>query len=235
MTHARIWLVMGVAFALALSPAFAEEKPQYSGFLEDYSGLVEEADSKLIYNYVYIKPDTDLSGYTKFLIDAITVFPHPEADFKGINANDMTLLEKLFHAAMAKALTENSGYEVVEEPGPGVCRIRVAITEVVPVRPAMNTLTTFVPQMRLLSGVVNLATGSNFFVGQIGMEAEFVDAESGERIAAKVSKQAGKKYVPFTGRTAKTASKWAQIEQSMEYWAQQLRKRVDTIHGKSSK
>ena len=125
------------------NPAFAKEDPQYSGFLEDYSGLVEEADSKLIYNYVYIKPDTDLSGYTKFLIDAITVFPHPEADFKGINANDMTLLEKLFHAAMAKALTENSGYEVVEEPGPGVCRIRVAITEVVPVRPAMNTLTTF--------------------------------------------------------------------------------------------
>ncbi len=50
----------------------------------------------------------------------------------------------------------------------------------------------------------------------------------------KVSKQAGKKYVPFTGRTAKTASEWAQIEQAMAYWAQQLRKRVDTIQGKPS-
>ena len=130
-------------------------------------------------------------------------------------------------------MTENDGYEVVEEPGPGVARIRVAITEVVPVRPTMNTLTTWVPQMRLMSGLVGAATGSNFFVGQIGMEAEFIDAESGERLAAKVSKQAGKKYVPFTDRTAKTASKWGQIEQAMDYWAQQLRKRVDTFQAKT--
>ena len=230
MTHVRIWQAIGItlAYLLVMNPAFAKDAPQYSGFLEDYSGLVEEPDKNLIYNYVYIKPGADLSGYSKFLIDAITVFPHPEADFKGINANDMTLLEKHFHAAMVKALTENDGYEVVEEPGPGVARIRVAITEVVPVRPTMNTLTTWVPQMRLMSGLVGAATGSNFFVGQIGMEAEFIDAESGERLAVKVSKQAGKKYVPFTGRTAKTASKWGQIEQAMEYWAQQLRKRVDT-------
>ena len=85
---------------------------------------------------------------------------------------------------MVKALTENNGYEVVEEPGPGVARIRVAIKDLVPVRPAMNTLTTWVPQMRLVSGVVGAATGSNFFVGQIGMEAEFIDAESNERLAA---------------------------------------------------
>ncbi len=88
--------------------------------------------------------------------------------------------------------------------------------------------------MRLMSGIVGAATGSHFFVGQIGIEAEIVDAESGERLAVKVSKQAGKKYVPFTGRTAKTASEWAQIEQAMAYWAQQLRKRIDTIQGKPS-
>ncbi len=146
----------------------------------------------------------------------------------------MTLLQKHFQEAMTKALTENNGYKVVEEPGPGVIRIRVAITDLVPVRPTMNTLTTFVPQMRLLSGVVGKATGSNFFVGQIGMEAEFMDAESNERLAMMVSKQAGKKYIPLTGRTARTASKWGQIEQAMDYWAQKLRTRVDEIQGKTS-
>jgi len=113
--------------------------------------------------------------------------------------------------------------------------MRVAITDLVPVRPAMNTLTTWVPQMRLMSGVVGAATGSNFFVGQIGMEAEFIDAESNERLAAMASKQAGKKYIPLTGRTARTASKWGQIEQAMDYWAKKLRTRVDEIQGKISK
>ncbi len=229
-------LIAGVLFScvIGVNHVVAAEEPQYSGFLEDYSGLVEKPDKNLIYNYVYQKPDTDFTGYTKFLIDSITMFPHPEADFKGINANDMALLQKHFHDAMVKALTENNGYEVVEEPGPGVARIRVAITDLVPVRPAMNTLTTWVPQMRLMSGVVGAATGSNFFVGQIGMEAEFIDAESNERLAAMVSRQAGKKYIPLTGRTARTASKWGQVEQAMDYWAQKLRKRVDEIQGKTS-
>jgi len=36
---------------------------------------------------------------------------------EGINANDLALLQKYFHDAVAKALTENEGYQVVEEPG----------------------------------------------------------------------------------------------------------------------
>lgn len=231
----RMAPITGIVFATALSisPILAAEEPQYSGFLEDYSGLVENPDSNLIYNYVYQKPDAELTGYTKFLIDAITLFPHPEADFKGINANDLTLLQKHFHEAMTKALSADGSYQIVEEPGPGVMRIRVAITDLVPVRPAMNTLTTWVPQMRIVSGVIGAATDSNFFVGQIGMEAEFLDAESHDRLAMLVSKQAGKKYVPFSGRTADTTSKWAQIEQAMAYWAKKLRTRVDEIQTKA--
>ena len=172
---------------LGVNEAAAEEKPAYSGFLEDYAGFVDQPDKNLLYNYVYQKPDADLSAYTKFLIDSITIFPHPEADFKGINANDLTLLQKYFHEAMVTALTEGNTYEIVEEPGPGVARLRVAMTDLVPVRPTLNTLTTWVPQMRLMSGIVGAATGSNFFVGQIGIEAEFIDAESHERIIAVVS------------------------------------------------
>ena len=108
------------------------------------------------------------------------------------------------------SLTAPSHLNTKEDPG--VARIRVAITDLVPVRLAMNTLTTWVPQMRLMSGVVGTATGSNFFVGQIGIEAEFIDAESNERLAAMASKQAGKKYILLTGRTARTASKWGQVE-----------------------
>ena len=222
-----------VTTALASSPVLAAEEPQYSGFLEDYSGLVDKPDSKLIYNYVYQKPDTELTGYTKFLVDSITLFPHPEADFKGINANDLTLLQKYFQDAMVKALTEGGAYQIVEEPGPGVIRIRAAITDLVPVRPVMNSLTTWVPQMRIVSGVVGAVSGSNFFVGQVGMEAEFLDAASNERLALMVSKQAGKKYIPFTGKTANTVSKWAQIEQAMDYWATKLRTRVDEIQAKA--
>ena len=179
-----VGLVGTLIACLSSGNVFAADKPEYSGFLGDYSQLQSRPDSKMLYNYVYEKPGTDFSQYSKFLIEAVTVFPSKDADFKGINANDLALLQKYFQDAVAKALTENNGYQVVEEPGPGVVRIRAAFTDLVPVNSVMNTATTIVPQMRLLSGVMSTATSSNFFVGQIGMEVEFLDAQSNESIAA---------------------------------------------------
>jgi hypothetical protein len=235
MSKFRMLGVIGVLLAcLGSGSVMAADKPEYSGFLVDYSQLQSRPDSKMLYNYVYEKPGTDFSQYNKFLIEAVTVFPSKKADFKGINANDLTLLQKYFHDAVAKALTENDGYEIVEEPGPGVVRIRAAFTDLVPVNSVMNTATTIVPQMRLLSGIIGTATSSNLFVGQIGMEVEFLDAQSNERIAAAVTKQAGKKYVPMTGRKFDPTSTWGQVEQEMDYLAQKLRARLDTLQGKTA-
>lgn len=72
--------------ALSVSLAMAADEPEYSGFLGDYSQLQPRPDSQLIYNYVYEKPNTDFASYNKFLIEAVTVFPSKDADFKGINA-----------------------------------------------------------------------------------------------------------------------------------------------------
>ncbi|MGE0821178.1 MAG: DUF3313 domain-containing protein [Candidatus Binatia bacterium] len=227
-------LMAAMAVCLNAGDTSAADKPEYSGFLDDYSQLQSRPDSKMIYNYVYEKPGADFSQYNQFLIEAVTVFPSRKADFKGINANDLTLLQQYFRDAVAKALTENSGYQVVEEPGPGVVLIRVAFTDLVPVNPAMNTVTTIIPQMRLTSGIIGAATGSNLFVGQLGIEAEFLDAHSNERIAAQAGKQAGKKYVPFTGKKFEPASTWGQVQQEMDYWARKLRQRIDQLHGKTT-
>ncbi len=236
MKRSQLFSLLG-ALALCIVSARlapADDKPEFSGFLGDYSQLKPRSDSQMIYNYVYEDPDKVYSNkYDKFLIDAITIFPSKDADFKGINANDVALLEKYFHDAVTKALTANNGYQVVEEPGPGVVRIRAAFTELVPVRPVMNTMTTILPQARILSGAINLATNSNFYVGQIGLEVEFLDAQTNERIAAVASKQAGQKYVPFSEQKFEPTSTWGQVEQAMDYWAQKLRKRVDALHEKT--
>lgn len=234
MKSLQTWGLIGAMLAcLSHGNVGAADEPEYSGFLVDYSQLQSRPDSKMLYNYVYEKPGTDFLQYNKFLIEAVTVFPSKTADFKGINANDLTLLQKYFQDAVTKALTENDGYQVVEEPGPGVVRIRAAFTDLVPVNSVMNTATTIVPQMRLLSGIVGTATGSNFFVGQIGVEVEFLDTQSNERIAATVTKQAGKKYIPLTGRKFDPTSTWGQVEQEMDYLAKKLRARVDHLHGKT--
>jgi hypothetical protein len=88
MTGFRPYVVAAalVACVLGASHVGAEEKPEYSGFLEDYSKLQSKPGTGMIYNYTYVKPDTDFASYNKFLIDAITIFPNSAAKFKGINA-----------------------------------------------------------------------------------------------------------------------------------------------------
>src|SRR5262245_15849058 len=95
----RMYVVAGALLAgmLGARQGIAAEKPQLSGFLGDYSKLKPRSDTGMLYNYTYVKPNTDFSGYTKFLIDAITIFPNSAAKFKGINANDAALLGKYFH------------------------------------------------------------------------------------------------------------------------------------------
>jgi Protein of unknown function (DUF3313) len=229
------YVVAGALLAcmLGASQVMAEKKPQFSGFLGDYSKLKPVSGTGMIYNYTYVKPNTDFAAYNKFLIDAITIFPNSAAKFKGINANDAALLEKYFHGSMVKALTAG-GYQVVEEPGPGVVRIRAAFTDLVPVDPILNTATTIIPQMRIVSGVVSAVTGSNLFVGQVGIEAAFLDAQSNEVLAEDVAKEAGKKYIPFTDRKFDPTSTWGQVEQRMDYWAQWMVKRVQALQGKAA-
>jgi hypothetical protein len=234
MKGVRTYVIAGalVAGLIGASQVMAEEKPEFSGFLGDYSKLQSKPGTGMIYNYTYVKPNTDFTGYNKFLVDAITIFPNSAAKFKGINANDAALLEKSYHAAMVKALT-GAGYQVVEEPGPGVVRIRAAFTDLVPVDPILNTATTIIPQARLLSGVFDLATGSNLFVGQVGIEAAFLDAQSNQVLAEDVAKEAGKKYIPFTDRKFDPTSTWGQVEQRIDYWAQWVVKRIQALQGKA--
>src|SRR5262245_26710566 len=234
MTGFRLYVIAGtlVAALLGASQVVAAEKPQFSGFLGDYSKLQSKPGTGMIYNYTYVKPNTDFAAYNKFLVDAITIFPNSAAKFKGINTNDAALLGKTYHDAMVKALTA-AGYQVVEEPGPGVVRIRAAFTDLVPVDPVLNTATTIIPQARLLSGVFDLATGSNLFVGQVGIEAVFLDAQSNEVLAEDVAKEAGKKYIPFTDRKFDPTSTWGQVEQRIDYWAQWVVKRIQALQGKA--
>jgi len=234
MTGFRTYIVAGalVACVLGASQVRAAEKPQFSGFLGDYSKLQSKPGTGMLYNYTYVKPNTDFAAYNQFLIDAITIFPNSAAKFKGINANDAALLGKTYYDAMVKALTA-AGYQVVEAPGPGVVRIRAAFTDLVPVDPVLNTATTIIPQARLLSGVIGEVTGSNLFVGQVGIEAVFLDSQSNTVLAEDVAKEAGKKYIPFTDRKFDPTSTWGQVEQRVDYWAQWVVKRIQALQGKA--
>ncbi|MBP1748510.1 MAG: hypothetical protein H6Q52_1049 [Deltaproteobacteria bacterium] len=219
----------------------SEYKP--AGFLSDYSQLKPSPDGTGA--QVYIKPGADLKNYRKVLVDRIVVWYKDDADYKGIDPTELKALTDYFHEAIVKAM--GNDYPVVNEPGPGVLRIRIAITELVASKPMASVVVLVVPYATIAdlasSGASKGGMGSSPYVGDAAIEAEFRDSQTNDLLASYLERRIGKKYdVDMSqGATAavtkgfssygKAYTSWGYTKDAFDYWAKKLRKRFDEVHG----
>ena len=215
---------------------FGDYKPH--DFLSDYSGLkAEGGDSEA---YLYLPEGVDRTKYRKVMVDRIKIFLKEDAEYKGIDPAEMKELADYLHDAIKKAL--GSAYPVVRNPGPDVLHLRVAITDLVPNKPAASLVTLAVPFAWAAEGSAGAAqgeVGSTPFVGEASIELEVLDSVSHEQVAAFIETRSAKKYDWDEGATEaatsylKAYSTWAYTKEAMDHWAQMIRQRLDTAHGKA--
>ena len=188
-----------------------------SGFLGDYSMLQPGGTGQAALRY--ISPDAQFSAYDKVLIEPITIWVNQASALKDVPGEERRMLVDYLHTALSSELGKD--YKLVSTPGPGVMRLRVAITEASSTSPVMSTVSNVVPQMLLISNVKKLATGTHAFMGSAAVEGELVDGASGARLAAWVDKRSGGKSVERIG-----AGAWDDYKNVCVAWAQQLTKRL---------
>ena len=238
-------LAAGAALTLASVGVWAEEAEsgqfddyQPKGFLSDYSKLTPEGGKSEA--FVYRNPHVERSRYEKVMVDRIQLFFKDDATYKGIDPTELKDLTDYFHQAIVKALEDT--YPVVEEPGPDVVRLRIAVTDIVPTKPEASVVTLVVPFVWLGeagAGVAEGEAGSTPFVGEATVEMEALDSETSEQIGAYIETRVGKKYHWTKGvGTAvkdylKAYSTWAYAKQAMDGWARLIRERMDAAHGKT--
>ncbi len=137
-----------------------------TGFLSDYSHLESISDT----SYRYVNPKYNLADYSKFIIDPVKVIFNQQAKAKVKNWDDLEKLRAYMRRAFIDTL-EPRYTAVATHPGPGVARIRIALT--------------------------NVERSAPFKLGTVSMEVELLDSQTGEQIAALIESQ--KKGVPFRG------------------------------------
>ena len=175
-------------------------------------------------DWVYIKEDTNWKQYKKLMLDDVVFFAAQNADFKGMEAQEMVDLGKAFHQAF---ITNMAGaVEFADKPGPDVMRMRLAITNLKPNNTVTGTLTAIVPVGLALSTVKYAVTGSHIGIGSISVEAELVDSQTVEVLAALGDEEMGKKY-----KVVKGMSKSAQLFDIFNKWGQTFRARWDKRMG----
>jgi len=190
-----------------------------TGFLGDYTMLNPGGDDRAA--LVYVKPGTDLKPYKKIMFDRVLVSLADEAEHKEIDPAILAEMSKYYQDALMNAV--KSGYQLVDQPGADVLRVRAVITGITPSNPVSNTMSSIIPVGMIVAGATKATSGDNLGTGEAATEIEVVDSVSGTRLAAAVDRRQGGKAA-FRG-------KWEDTKDAFDYWANRFRERLDEARG----
>jgi len=205
MTKTSVLMVVAVGLML-IQCGCDSGGPARTGFLSDYSKLRAASDES--YRYV---DERAVDKYPSFIVDEVKVHFFTgasaiEAKSEGkITEQELKRLTDYLRSAIIKAIL-GSGRKVVRRAGPGVARLRVALTDIKETS-ALNVL----PAVSLAG------TG----VGGAAMEAEVLDSVTGKQIGAVVESRKGSR-VPFSN-----LGDWGTAKGVMDHWAKRLQKRLE--------
>ena len=214
----RVGLSCAIMIVLLLPACAPTRQPrgavQESGFLRDYSLLQPGADDQAKLRYV--NPAADFSRYQAVLVDSVTLWSGPELS-KLKPEVKQTLVD---HAYETLVTTLGRSFTIAKAPAAGTLRVRAAITEATSSAVVPDVVATVIPQVRLLSTLVGLAANTAATVGEASGEIEVTDSLTNQVLVEGVDRRVG-------GRSIQGVfSKWSDVEEAWDHWAEQLRARL---------
>ena len=222
MIGAILLLMVVVTGCASTQEAKSVEK---SGFLGDYSLLKEGQRSTIKEGaedqalWVYKNPAADWRKYRKVILDPVTVWmSQKDSQLKEVSVEDRQRLAALMWSKLDESLRKD--YEMTSQVGPDVLRLQVAITEAGSSNAVLDTVTSIIPQTRLLSGMKSLATGVSAFTGSASAEVKITDSATGAILFMAVDRRGGTKSL--SGVT----NSWNDVEEAYRFWAEKVRYRA---------
>jgi hypothetical protein len=222
----RLVHVLAVVLAVGLLSGCAStsqaRRATPAGFLGDYSQLKKGGKGQAL--LIYVNRQVDFKKYHGIIMDPVQVYVSDANSKLGLVPKEDLQRMVNYLDSKVRTLLEKD-FTVVETPGPGVVRLRLAITEAKGANVVMNTVSSLVPVGLAISEVKNIAVGSHSAVGAAGIECEVLDAQTGERLSAIVDRRVGGK---LTGKF----DKWSTADEAFDYWAETIRQRLLEERGK---
>jgi hypothetical protein len=185
--------------------------PRRSGFLGDYAELqhLEGYDAQLL----YINPSAVWSRYDAVHIDSVTLWANVETG--RLSDHEKQHLTDDLYAGLHGGIGRS--FRMVDRPGPGVLRLRAALTEAKGANTPLDTLTAMVPPPRDPSTPEGVSPDLARAIGHATVEVELTDSITGERLAAAVDERAGEKAFSHV-------STWSDVEMACGFWGERVRR-----------
>src|SRR6204780_1812205 len=172
----------------------------------------------------WINPNAQWSSYTKIQLMPVEFWA--AADSK-VSAADQATLTEYFYNQLQTNLSKS--FTLVDQPGPGVMTLRVALMDATTAVPGLRPISVIVPQARVLNLAQSMATDSYAFVGSAEAEMKLTDSVTGQLLAEAVDQRAG-----GMGLKSAASFQWGDAQNAMAYWAQKIPARIPQLQGKTS-
>jgi len=191
--------------------------PAFSGVLGDYSLLQPGGKDQTLYRYV--APNVDWSQYKAVIVEPVTFWDSADSN---VSPEVQQKLCDYFYNKLRQDLVKDVA--VVDEPGPGVIRLQVALTNASAATPVLRTASVVIPQLRVVNRLKGFATGSFAFVGSARMEMKATDSVTGQILGEALDQQMG-------GNNVMTAAtwQWQDTERAMDHWSELLATRLEQL------
>ncbi len=137
----------------------------------------------------YFPPDNRLARYSRFIVDPVALYIDDKAEAKLGSDAELEELARYLHDAIVKTLEPRYAVAGVT-PGPGTGRLRVALT--------------------------HLKKGGLLTIGGAAIEAELLDSQTGEQVAAI------REIQEVRTRTGGGLSEWDDAKRVMDDWARRF-------------
>ncbi|MGH7893754.1 MAG: DUF3313 domain-containing protein [Candidatus Binatia bacterium] len=214
-------LVAALLVLLAHGCAHRHAAPplRVSGFLDDYALLREGGPNDL--SHVYRDPKANWREYDKVLLEPVTLWRSGRKSLEPVPQEDLLRLVSDFQDAVRAGLGE--GFRLVDRAGPGVMRIRLAITDAHVSDPVLDVLTaprgTGHPHP---AGDGPLDPETRRFLEAALVEGEIRDARTDALLAEGVDRRR---------RGAPALQTWAEVDRAFALWADRMCARLEARAG----
>ncbi len=187
------------------------------------------------------QPGVDWKVYDKVMIERIQVYLDPKSSAEHpVDPTDLKMLTDYFDAALVKNLSPIA--KLVDQPGPGVLRVRLALTTLIPTDTAQSMAGTAIPYGFVAEASAGAATGrpagSTPYMGQTGLQAQFRDGATGNIVGECADNTIGLKYAADLDRGAAGAAQawlngytssftsWNYAQDAFNKWSAALARRL---------
>jgi hypothetical protein len=184
-----------------------------SGFLSDYARLKPNPAVDGI--ECWRDTSVDARQFHKVMVSNIMVSIASSSKDETpapIDPSDLKVLTDYFHGSLSGALQQQM--QLADKAGPGVVVIRIALTDLIPtsvLRSSAGTLTPYGFVVEAGSGVASgRPAGSTPYLGETGVEMQFLDGGTAKVIAECRDTQIGRKYAADVNASSVGAAQtWA--------------------------